>query len=160
MQKNPNNFYISYNFSVELYNHLKNVELITEKEIIDFDKLTEVLKIAIQAEDKTDVSAMVLMSNHLYKYAYLLQNSISKFKVTKPEDNKKKADFKNKCNAVTDICIFYSEKVVNFYENLSTRSAMQNANLGIIIDFLIDIYGSKHDTNKVNIYTKKKAKIK
>lgn len=158
MRNNPNNFYISYNYSVELFNHLKKVENITNKEMAEFDKLSEVLKIAIQAEEKTDVSAMVLLSNHLYRYAYILQNTIKQFKVMKPEDNKIKTEMKNKYNLITNDCINYAEQVVSFYETLNKRSSIQNANLGIVIDFLIDIYGSKNDINKVNIYKKKKAK--
>ena len=154
---NPGSFILPYNYAVELYNSLYGKDATTNNDPAISSKLTEVIKKAIANESKTDISATMLMANHLYNLSGDLLNNANAVKGTKPEDIKKKNDIKAAANKSMDECITYAESALTFFENLSSPSAMQKANHRVVLGYLSDIYGLKKNAVKAAEYDKKKA---
>jgi hypothetical protein len=94
LKQNPKNFTLSYNYGIELYNGLYGKEAKTGDNTEAKQKLTGVLQQAIDNEPNGDVTATVMMANHLFNVAADELNTSSMIKSTKPEDVKKKADMK------------------------------------------------------------------
>ncbi len=155
--ENPTNFMLVYNYSVQLYNKLYGRNAAEVKDPVVSDKLTETLKKAIAAEKADDISATVLMSNHLFNKSSDVLNAANAVKGNKPEDVKKRNDFKATANKQMDECILYSDKAVKFYEAIPSRTPAQNANFKIVLSYLIDIYNVKKNPAKVAEYEKKNA---
>ncbi len=157
LAENPTSFLLAYNYSVELYNSLYGRDASSAGSEAVSDKLTEIAKKAIANESKTDITATVLMCNHLFNYAADELNASNMIKSTKPEDVKKKAALKAIANKTMDECIVYAETAMKFYEGLSSRTPIQKANYKIVLGYLSDIYSVKKNTAKAAEYEKKNA---
>ena len=160
LEKDPNNFPLAYNYSVELYNKVwgkgaseKTADAATKA------KLVSALQKAIAADQGID--ATMLMTNHLYNEASDLTNAAASIKGSKPEDVKKKAAIKAEGNKKMDETISYADKVVAYYEpKVAELKPGQMANYKIVLSYLADIYGLKGDAKKAAEYEKKKAALK
>lgn len=147
------NFTLAYNYAVYLYRKNKD----GSNPAIN-DKLTDVLKIAINND--TGIDAVVLMANHQYNMAVSYQEQARLVKGVKPEDKKKKADLDAIAHKKMDDCILYSDQAVKYFEAKSELKPLQMANYKTILDYLIDIYNSKGDKKKSDEYSKKKDSLK
>lgn len=156
--KDPSNFALAYNYSVELYNKLYNGEPSKQPDIATQDKLSSVLKSAIANDQGID--ATVLMANHTYNMASDAVNAASMVKGTKPDDIKKKNELKAISVKKMDDCILYSEQAAKFFENKTDLKAKQQANYKIILGYLSDIYNLKGDAKKSAEYEKRRTSIK
>jgi hypothetical protein len=159
INENPTRFVLPYNYAVELYNTLYGKDAAATIDPAISAKLTEVIKKAIANEDKSEISATMLMTNHLYNLSGELINSTNAVKGTKPEDVKKKNDLKTAANKTMDDCILYAETALKFYEAISTPTAGQKANHRILLGYLSDIYGLKKNAAKAAEYDKKKTML-
>lgn len=159
LAQNPNNFYVAYNYAVELHNKInKQTDPAAGNSALK-DKLYSVLKIAIAAD--TSIDATVLMANHLYNMAIDYNNAASLIKGTKPEDVKKKAELKSMYNKKMDECIVYSEQAVKYYDpRVASLKPAQKANYKIILDYLSELYKTKGDAKKSAEYDKKRMAVK
>ena len=157
INENPDRFVLPYNYAVELYNTLYGKDASATIDPAISAKLTEVIKKAIANEDKSDISATMLMTNHLYNLSGDLINNTNAIKGTKPEEVKKKNDLKTAANKSMDDCILYAETALKFYEGLGTPTAGQKANHRIVLGYLSDIYGLKKNAVKAAEYDKKKT---
>ena len=90
IKQNPTNFVLPYNYAVELYNSLYGKDASNAGDLAMSAKLTEITKLAIANEEKTEITATMLMCNHLYNMSADLINNANNIKGTKPEDVKKK----------------------------------------------------------------------
>lgn len=157
--KNPADFALAYNYSIELYNSLYGQDVAKPADIpATKEKLTSVLKTAI-ASDK-GIDADVLLVNHLFNTAADYSTSASLIKSTKPDDIKKKAALKSLSIKKMDECIPYAEAAVKFYEAQASLKAVQKAGYQNILGYLSDMYNAKGDAKKAAEYDKKKATIK
>jgi tetratricopeptide (TPR) repeat protein len=153
--KDPTNFILSYNYGIELYNSLYRDSEKTNEEA-NKNKLTEVLKKAIANEKEGDISATVLMANHLFNMSADLLNASNGIKSNKPEDVKKKADLKTAAFKTMDDCIVYSESAIKVFEEAGKSiTNVQKANYKIMIGYMIDIYTLKNNKVKTAEYQKK-----
>ncbi len=88
MQKNPNNYYLTYNYAVELY----NTAYATDKKPADYlqvqAKMNTILNQAIQINSTPE--ANLLMARAKYNEIYDLEDKVTAIKGTKPEDIKKR----------------------------------------------------------------------
>ena len=159
ISENPTRFVLPYNYAVELYNTLYGKDAAATIDPAVSAKLTEVIKKAIANEDKSDISATMLMTNHLYNLSGDLINSTNAIKGTKPEDIKKKNELKASANKSMDDCILYAESALKFYEGISSPTAGQKANHRIVLGYLSDIYGLKKNAAKAAEYDKKKIQL-
>ena len=157
LAKDPGNFLVAYNYAIELYRKI-NAKDAKEADNATKDKLTSVLKIAIASD--TGVDATVLMANHMYNMASDALNAASLIKGTKPEDVKKKNDFKALSNKEMDECINYSELVVKYFEPKANLKPLQTANYKNVLSYLSEIYNLKGDKKKADEFDKKRATIK
>lgn len=155
--QNPSNFTLVYNYSIELYNSLYGKEAKPSDDLTVKNKLTEMLRKAIANEKAEDISATVLMANHLFNMSADLLNASNMIKSTKPDEVKKKADLKASAHKTMDECITYSETAVKHYEAIPSKTGGQKANYKIVLSYLIDIYGIKNNKVKAAEYEKKNA---
>ena len=155
--KNPANFYVAYNYAVEMHNKI-NKDADPTGDNATKQRLYEVLKLAVAAD--TGIDATVLMANHLYNMYVENSNAATMIKSTKPDDVKKKNDFKATAAKKMDECIMYGEKAVSFFDaRLATLKAAPKANYKIILDYLSELYKVKGDTKKSLEYEKKRVAI-
>lgn len=155
LAKHPDNFYLSYNYGVELFKSINSSDILTDSQMTQLNRLTEVLKKAAVLEGGNDVSATVLLANHCYRYAYDLQNTAKAIKGTKPDDIKKKNTLKELSQKNIDECLANSIKAVDFIEKVAEKSNMQKANYKILLGFMKEIYDSKADKVKLAEVQKK-----
>lgn len=157
LKQNPKNFTLSYNYGIELYNGLYGKEAKTGDNTEAKQKLTGVLQQAIDNEPNGDVTATVMMANHLFNVAADELNTSNMIKSTKPEDVKKKADLKAQAHKTMDECIKYAETAEKYYDGLPKLTGGQKANYKIMIGYLGDIYSLKNNKAKTAEYEKKNA---
>lgn len=157
IKRYPTKYAYPYNLSVELYNQLYTADNRPANAIALQDKLTETLKQAI-ALDK-GVDSRMLMTRHLYNYAYDFQDSSKKIKGVKPDDVKKRTDLKNQFIKKIDECIPYAEGAVAYFAGLPTLRPVQKANYKDVLDILSQFYGAKGDVKKAAEYDKKKEDV-
>jgi hypothetical protein len=157
LAKNPANFYLAYNYAVELHNKI-NKEADATGDNATKQRLYEVLKLAVAAD--TGIDATVLMANHLYNMYVENSNAATMVKGTKPDDVKKKNDLKATAAKKMDECIVYAEKAVAYFDaRIATLKASPKANYKIILDYLSELYKAKGDTKKSLEYDKKRVAI-
>jgi len=147
LAKDPNNYELAYNYSVELYNSLIKKDPKSSDAIKQAEKLTNVLKMAIAADKGID--ATVLMANHQFNLAADILNEANLIKGTKPDDVKRKADLKAKANAKMDEAIGYAETATKYFEAQPSLKSIQKANYKIMLDHLSEMYGAKNNQKKV-----------
>ncbi len=157
LKQNPKNFTLSYNYGIELYNGLYGKEAKTGDNTEAKQKLTGVLQQAIDNEPNGDVTATVMMANHLFNVAADELNTSNMIKSTKPEDVKKKADMKTQAHKTMDECIKYAESAEKHYDGLPKLTGGQKANYKIMVGYLGDIYSLKNNKAKTAEYEKKNA---
>lgn len=157
LKEDPRNFVLSYNYAVEVYNSMYGKEATKAGDSAVSDKLVSILQQAIQNEGSDDVTATMLMCNHLYNYSSDLLNAANAIKGAKPDEVKRRTEKKAIANKKMDECIGYSEKAIAYYETLSSKTPLQKANYRILINYMVDIYGVKKNAAKETEYEKKAA---
>ena len=153
--KEPSSFLLSYNYAVELYNSIYGKEASNTGDSIISNKLVEALKKAIANESKDDITATILLTNHLYNMSADKLNASNVIKSTKPDDIKKKAGLKSEANKYMDDCIYYGEIAIKFYEALASRTGIQKANYKILLNNLSDLYSIKKNPVKATEFDNK-----
>ena len=157
MKRYPAKYTYPYNYSVELYNQLYTSDEKPANANALKDKLTQTLKAAINLDKGVD--ARMLMTRHLYNYAFDFQDSSKKIKGVKPDDLKKKADLKAQFLKKIDECIPYAESAVTYFAALPILRPIQKANYKDVLDILSQFYSAKGDLKKAAEYDKKKAEV-
>ena len=155
--ENPSSFVLPYNYAVEMYNSLYGKDASKAGDVATGEKLTATIKKAIANEDKAEITATMLMCNHLYNMSADLVNNSNMIKGTKPEDVKKRNDMKAVANKSMDECILFSEMALKYYEAIPSKTPVQKANYKIVLGYLSDIYGLKKNPAKAAEYEKKNA---
>jgi len=157
LAENPTSFLLSYNYAVEIYNSLYGKEATHPGDIALSDKLTQTIKLAIKNESTTEITATMLMTNHLYNMGFDILNRVSMNKSVKPEDVKKKSELKSIASKSFDDCILYGETVLKHFESITQKTAIQKANYKIVLGYLSEIYTQKKMPAKAAEYDKKSA---
>jgi hypothetical protein len=154
LAKDPANFQLAYNYSIEMYNNMygKDAAPVTDAAR---QKLTSTIKTAV-ASDK-GIDATMLMSNHLFNVAADYSSQAAMIKSTKPDDVKKKSELKASSIRVMNETIPYAEAAVKFFESVGTLRPVQKANYKIVLGYLADIYNAKGDPKKAAEYDKKRV---
>lgn len=155
--ENPSSFVLPYNYAVEMYNSLYGKDASNAGDAAMGEKLTATIKKAIANEDKSEITATMLMCNHLYNMSADLINNSNMIKGTKPEDVKKRNEMKAVANVSMDECIVFSEMALKYFEAIASKTPVQKANYKIVLGYLADIYGLKKNPAKAAEYEKKNA---
>lgn len=156
LKNDPSNFPLAYNYAIDMYNAVYvNDEKIANAEAVK-NRLTEVLKIAIQNDKGID--ATVLMANHLYNAASDAFSKADDVRGTKPADIKEKKDLKDKANKLMDESIPYALAALKYFDSQESLKTSQKATRVNILSNLVDIYNAKGDAKKAAEYDKLKTK--
>ncbi|MEP7107237.1 MAG: hypothetical protein ABI760_04630 [Ferruginibacter sp.] len=152
MAKNPDNYTLPYNYSVELYRYIysdsvKNVNLNDLK-----NKLPEVLKKAIKIKSTSE--ANFLLANFLYNNSIDISEDARKMKAVKPEDIKKKKELMVQSDSAMNQAIPYAEAVVSLYPGITKPKSSEKINYKQSLVILKNIYESKKDVAKTATYEK------
>ncbi|MBU3714051.1 MAG: hypothetical protein FGM46_03795 [Ferruginibacter sp.] len=154
---NPSNFRLHYNYAVELYNSLYGKGASEDRDQNTSDKLTVILEKTIPLEKPGEISATLLISNHLYYKSSDYLTAANLIKSSKADEQKKKTNLFSLAQNNMDQCIIFSENAVKFFEGLSTKTASQKANYKVVLSYLIEIFKAKNNKAKVAEYEKKNA---
>ncbi|MEO6550196.1 MAG: hypothetical protein ABIN94_19490 [Ferruginibacter sp.] len=152
MAKNPGNYTLPYNYSVELYRYiysdsLKNVNTNEYK-----NKLPDILKKAIAIKSTSE--ANFLLANFLYNNSIDISEDARKTKGVKPDDIKKKKDLQAQSDGAMNAAIPYAEAVVGLYAGITKPKSSEKINYKQSLVILKNIYESKKDMAKVASYDK------
>jgi len=152
---NPTSYPLWYDYSVLIYNTLYTSDNKDPEEALLKDKLTASLKEAIKYDKGID--ATILMSNHLYNVASDYSSSLLMIKGNKPEDTKKRSEFKALTNKAMDDFIPYGDAVLNYYDAQPSLKPAQKANYRSVAQNMSEVYNYKVDAKKAAEYDKKRS---
>ncbi|MBK7883243.1 MAG: hypothetical protein IPJ81_05200 [Chitinophagaceae bacterium] len=150
--KNSNNYIVSYNYAVEMYNRLYTDEKKPANQDALKDKLRTVLKSAI--EQDTTPTSNILMTRYLYAEAANYDDAAKAAK-----DPKKKSELKAKYLQNLNECIPYTEAAVQYFSGQPKLKASQKTNYKLMLDYLSQIYSIKGDAKKSAEYDKRKLAV-
>jgi hypothetical protein len=157
MKKNPAKYSLPFNYAAEVFNYLYIGEKKPANAGVLKNKLTDILKTAINLDKGID--AKMLMTRHLYNAAYDYQDSSKSIKGVKPADVKKKNDYKALFLKSVDDAIPYGLAVTDYFAALSTLKPVQKANYKNMLDIVSQLYATKGDLKKSAEIDKRKAAI-
>jgi hypothetical protein len=157
----PGNYFLLYNYSVEMFNMLY---FPSDKKIPNPDALkAEIetnLKNAIAVASKEKINdANTLMANFMYNSAIDYNDSSLKYKGMKPDDVKKRNEFKALYQKKIDECIPYADAVVKYFAEVPKLRPTQKANYKLMLDKLSQLYTAKGNAAKAAEYDKKKDDV-
>lgn len=157
INKYPNDFFIGYNYAVELFNDMygKDAKPATDASRTN---LANLLKKLIPLDKEND--ALNLMSNHYFNMSSDYSTEASMIKGTKPEDLKKKKDLKATSLKSMDEYLVYALQSEKWYASQASLKPVQSANYRSLIGNISDIYAAKGDAAKAAEYKKKATTIK
>ena len=152
MTKNPGNYTLPYNYSVEMYRYIysdsvKNINTSEYK-----TKLPEVLKKAIAIKSTSE--ANFLLANFLYNNSIDISEDARKMKGVKPDDIKKKKELTAQSDAAMNQAIPYAEAVVTLFAGIAKPKGSDKINYKQSLVILKNIYEQKKDVVKVASYDK------
>lgn len=161
--KYPNKQVLQYNYAVELFNYAYTSEVkpVEYKEIQK--KLEQRIKTIL--EKKPDyVEANILLAKHFYNLAFDIQDEQRLVKGTKPEDLKKKAEYKALVSSTCDEIIHYGLIAFNYFNSkasngFSKLKTSEKGSFKMIADLLTSAYEMKGDNVKAEEYKKKQESI-
>ena len=151
--KNPTDYNLNYNYAVELFNNL----YIGDNKPVDSDakkiKFVNAVKTAIGIQNTP--AANLLMSRHLYNKVYDMQDLSKNIKGNKPDDIKKKAEYKTAMNKNADDCIKYGDVAIAAYFAMPSLTKVEKANLTNALSINESMYVFKGNAVKAAEYKKK-----
>jgi hypothetical protein len=146
VNKNPNNYALSYNYAVELFNHIYIGETKPANASALQEKLQTVIAKAIAIKNTAD--ANMLMARHLYNTTYDKNDEMKGIKGTKPEDLKKKAELRKLAMKMADECIMHANTTTKIYAAMEKLKPVDKANYKNAMNILESMYAYKGDAAK------------
>lgn len=154
---NPNSYYLTYNYAVELYNYLYANDNKPADAAAYQAKLEPAITNAIKA--KAGPEPNLLMVRALSAQVYKLEDDTRLIKGTKPEDVKKRQTMIAQTNALWDKMAPYAQEAFNGYTAKTELKGIDKANLKFISNVLIDYYTMKKDAAKAKTYQDKMKEL-
>jgi len=152
MVKNPDNYTLPYNYSVEMYRYIYS-DSVKDLNTNEYKvKLPEVLKKAIKIKSTSE--ANFLLANFLYNNSIDVSEDARKIKGTKPDDVKKKKELQAQSDASMNEAIPYAEAVVALYPSIAKPKTSEKINYKQALVILKNIYETKKDVAKTASYDK------
>jgi hypothetical protein len=153
MALHPNNYILSYNYGVELYQYIYS-DSVKAADVNQYkDKLVDVMKKAVAT--KSTVEANFLLANFLYNNSIDISEESRKIKGTKPDDVKKKKDLTALSNKSMEDAIPYALAVEPAFTALTKPKSSEKVNYKQSLVILKNIYEAKKDAAKMAEYDKK-----
>jgi hypothetical protein len=155
--KNPNSYYLTYNYAVELFNYL----YATDKKPADAatyePKVEPAIANAIRVKPGPDGN--LLMVRYLSAQVYQLEDEARLIKGTKPEDVKKRQALVAQTNAMWDKLAPFATEAFNGYTAKTDLKGFEKGNLKFVSNILIDYYTMKKDAAKAKVYQDKMKEL-
>ena len=151
---NPENYYLNYNYAVELYNYLyagdkKPADAATYEPMVE-----EAIANAIKAKNNPD--ANLLMVRYLSEQIYRLEDQSRAIKGATPDAVKKRKDNAAMVNKNWDKLVPYAEAAFNGYaDKKEDLKAYEKGNMKFVSNVLIDYYNMKKQFDKAKAYEDK-----
>jgi hypothetical protein len=153
LQKDPTNYDLSYDYSVELYNYIyanpdSSVKADSYKPRA-YDQLKKTIAIKSTPEDN------LMMARYLYNSSFDKSDAAASIKGGSAEAIKKRNEFN--AGALSDMneCIPYAQVAYNYYTSLPSLKAAEKENYKASMIILESIYEAKKDATKAAMYTAK-----
>lgn len=156
--KYPNKQVLQYNYAVELFNYAYTSEV----KPVEYNEIQKKLgqRIKTLLEKKPDyVEANILLAKHFYNLAFDIQDEQRLVKGTKPEDLKKKAEYKALVSSTCDEIIKYGLIAFNFFNTKANLKTSEKGSFKMVADLLTSAYEMKGDNVKAEEYKKKQESI-
>ena len=154
MPKYPKEYFLYYNYAVELFNYAD----ISDPRPADYKamqtKLETILKTAIEL-DKTKPEANFLLAVHYYNMIYDIQDEGKSIKTNTAADQKKKADINTRAKETADKMIPYAVAAIDIYAGKEKLKASEKGNYKKLIGYVADAYDVKGEKTKGDEYRKK-----
>jgi hypothetical protein len=157
VKQNPNSYYLTFNYAVELFNYLyatenKPADAATLEPKVE-PAITNAIKVKSSAE--TNLLMVRAISNNVYK----LEDETRLIKGTKPEDVKKRQTLVTQTNALWDKMAPYAQESYNNYLAKGELKGADKVNMRFISNVLIDYYTMKKDAAKAKTYQDKMKEL-
>jgi hypothetical protein len=147
---NPTNYYLGYNYAVELFNYIyagdkKPADAATYEPMVE-----EAISNAIKANNTPD--ANLLMVRYLSEQIYRLEDQSRTIKGTTPDAVKKRKDNAANVNKTWDKLVPFAESAFTGYTTKKDLKAYEKGNLKFVSNVLIDYYNNKKQFDKAKTY--------
>jgi hypothetical protein len=153
LASHPNNYMLSYNYGVELYQYIFS-DSVKAAEVNGYKtKLVEVMKSAVAA--KSTVEANFLLANFLYNNSIDIDDEKRKIKGTKPDDIKKKKELTAAAAKSMEDAVPYAQGVETAFAAVAKPKNSEKVNYKQALVILKNIYEVKKDAAKMADYEKK-----
>jgi hypothetical protein len=154
LPKYPKEYYLYYNYAVELFNYAD----ISDPRPADYKamqaKLESILKSAIDL-DKTKPDANFLLAVHYYNMIYDIQDEARSIKTNTAADQKKKADINTRAKETANKMLPYALAAIDIYAAKDKLKAQEKGNYKKLIGYVADAYDIRGEKTKGDEYRKK-----
>lgn len=155
--KNPSSYYLTYNYAVEMFNHLYAAGKKPADAATYEPKVEGAIANAIKASATPD--ANLLMVRYLSEKIYGLEDSARNIKGAKPEDVKRKQGMVARTTAMWDKMAPYAEAAFEGYATKSELKGYEKGNLKFVSNVLVDYYTMKKQADKAKTYQDKAKQL-
>ncbi|MCU7549181.1 hypothetical protein OCK74_08645 [Chitinophagaceae bacterium LB-8] len=150
---NPTNYYLNYNYAVELFNYVYAGDK-KPADAATYDPMVEVaIANAVKANSTPD--ANLLMVRYLSEQVYKLEDQSRAIKGATPDAVKKRKDLAASVNKTWDKLVPYAETSFTGYTGKKDLKAYEKGNLKFVSNVLIDYYNMKKQFDKAKSYEDK-----
>jgi hypothetical protein len=158
VQKNPESYYLTYNYAVELFNYLYAGENKNPEGAATYaPKVEGAINTAIKAQNTPD--ANLLMVRYLSEQIYRAEDSSRAVKGTTAADAQKRKTFNGRANALWDKMAPYAEAAFNGYAEKAELKGYEKGNLRFVSNVLVDYYTMKKQADKAKAYQDKTKQL-
>ncbi len=153
LAKDPSNYEMAYNYSVELYNYIyanpdSSIKVESYKPHL-YEQLKKTIAIKSTPEDN------LLMARYLYNTSFDKRDAASSIRGGSPDNVKKRKALNDASIENMNECIPYSETAANYYGTLATLKPNEKDNYKASLIILKSIYEVKKDAAKQAMYAAK-----
>jgi len=153
----PDNYYVSYNYGVELDRFRNSPEAKGKDATAMRLKLEELFKKAISIN--STIEANLQLANFYYSAAVDAQEQAARIKGTKPEEVKLKKELTARATETINKCIPYAEESVKQLAALKEYKYSDKANYKLALEFLANVAKQNGNAAKAAEYEKKKEDV-
>lgn len=153
----PDNFYVFYNYGVELDGFIKTPEAKGKDMAALRNRIEELFKKAISIN--STIEANLQLANFYYSNALDAQEQAARIKGTKPTEVALKKELTTKAKESINKCIPYAEEAVKLLGALKEYKYSDKANYKLAYEFLSNAAKQNGDAAKAAEYDKKREEV-
>jgi len=158
MPKYPKEYFLFYNYAVELFNYLYT----NDSKPADYkqvqNKIEDVLKKALQA-NPDGAEANLLMARHMYNVTFDLQDEIRANKGQAAADKKKREDTRVAMMNKFEELLPYAQAGYKYFDTKGSLKPSEKGSFKLITEILVAYYDIKKDIDTADKYREKMKNI-